>query len=66
LLVVDEDYEQFGLSGEIAACVLENEINFKYGRLCTKVTIPYSRKLEEETLPSPEKIVNKALSLVKD
>jgi acetoin:2,6-dichlorophenolindophenol oxidoreductase subunit beta len=66
LLVVDEDYEQFGLSGEIAARVLENEITFKYGRVCTKTTIPYSRKLEEETLPSTEKIVNRALFLMKD
>jgi pyruvate dehydrogenase E1 component beta subunit len=66
LLVVDEDYEQFGLSGEIAARVLENEINFKYGRVCTNVTIPYSRKLEDETLPSTEKIVSKALFLMKD
>ena len=66
LLVVDEDYEQFGLSGEIAARVLENKINFKYGRVCTKTTIPYSRKLEDETLPNTEKIVNMALSVMKD
>jgi acetoin:2,6-dichlorophenolindophenol oxidoreductase subunit beta len=66
LLVVDEDYEQFGLSGEIAARVLENQIAVKYGRVCTKTTIPYSRKLEDETLPSTEKIVNTALLLIKD
>jgi pyruvate dehydrogenase E1 component beta subunit len=66
LIVVDEDYEQFGLSGEIAARVLENNINFKYGRVCTRTTIPYSRKLEDETLPSKEKIVNTALALMKD
>ena len=65
LLVVDEDYEQFGLSGEIAARVLENGITFQYGRSCTRTTIPYSRKLEDETLPSTEKIVNMALSLMK-
>ena len=65
LLVVDEDYEQFGLSGEIAARVLENGITFQYGRSCTRTTIPYSRKLEDETLPSAEKIVNMALSLMK-
>lgn len=66
LFVVDEDYEQFGLSGEIAARVLEKGITFKYGRLCTKSTIPYSRKLEDETLPSTEKIVTIALSLIKN
>lgn len=66
LLVVDEDYEQFGLSGEIAAHLLENQITFKYGRVCTKTTIPYSRKLEDETLPNTKKIVNAATSLMKD
>ena len=64
LLVVDEDYEQFGLSGEIAACVLEKGISFQYGRSCTKTTIPYSRNLEDETLPGTEKIVNTAVSLM--
>ncbi|MEI6291048.1 MAG: transketolase C-terminal domain-containing protein, partial [Chloroflexota bacterium] len=40
LLVVDEDYESFGLSGELAAAVLEAGLSFKFGRVCTQTTIP--------------------------
>lgn len=40
LLVVDEDYEGFGLSGELAAVALEAGISFRYGRVCTQNTIP--------------------------
>ena len=56
LLVVDEDYERFGLSGEIAAIVLEAGIPVKYGRVCTKTTIPYARHLEDQTLPNVQRI----------
>ena len=45
LVVVDEDYEGFGLSGELAAVVLEAGIACKYGRVCTQTTIPYARQL---------------------
>ena len=44
LIVVDEDYEAFGLSGEIAAVVLEQGIRFNYGRVCTRTTIPVFQK----------------------
>jgi len=43
MLVIDEDYEGFGLSGELAAIVLEAGISVKYARVCTQTTIPYSR-----------------------
>lgn len=56
LLVVDEDYEGFGLSGELAAVVLEAGIPVKYGRVCTRTTIPYARHLEDQTLPNVERI----------
>jgi len=56
LLVVDEDYEGFGLSGELAAVVLEAGIQIKYARVCTQTTIPYARSLEDQTLPSVERI----------
>ncbi|MEN8221763.1 MAG: transketolase C-terminal domain-containing protein [Acidobacteriota bacterium] len=56
LIVVDEDYENFGLSGELAAVVLESGTKFNFGRVCTKTTIPYSRKLEDETLPNVKRI----------
>jgi pyruvate/2-oxoglutarate/acetoin dehydrogenase E1 component len=56
LLVVDEDYETFGLSGELAAVVSEAGIPFKFGRVCTRNTIPYDRQREDETLPNVERI----------
>jgi acetoin:2,6-dichlorophenolindophenol oxidoreductase subunit beta len=56
LLVVDEDYERFGLAGELAAVVLEAGISFKYGRVCTPTTIPYARHLEDQILPNVGRI----------
>jgi pyruvate dehydrogenase E1 component beta subunit len=66
LLVVDEDYEGFGLSGELAAVVLEAGISARYARVCTRTTIPYARRLEDEALPTVEQIVSAALRLVED
>jgi pyruvate dehydrogenase E1 component beta subunit len=65
LLVVDEDYKNFGLSGEICATLLENEISFKFGRVCTETTIPYSRDLEDQTLPNTKRIVEESLKILK-
>jgi pyruvate dehydrogenase E1 component beta subunit len=56
LLVVDEDYEGFGVSGELAAVVLEAGVPVKYARVCTQTTIPYARYLEDQTLPNVERI----------
>lgn len=63
LLVVDEDYLQFGLSGEIAACVAEHldQVTLKapVRRLAVPgVPIPYSRPLEEAVIPSVARIVD--------
>jgi pyruvate/2-oxoglutarate/acetoin dehydrogenase E1 component/TPP-dependent pyruvate/acetoin dehydrogenase alpha subunit len=56
LVVVDEDYENFGLSGEIAALLLEAGVAFRYARVCTQSTIPYARHLEVQVLPNVERI----------
>ncbi len=64
LLVVDEDYEGFGLSGEIAAILMEEGLAFKYGRVCTRETIPYARQMEDQTLPNVERIYAKAKELM--
>ena len=66
LLVVDEDYEGFGLSGELAAVALEAGLVFKYARVCTQTTIPYARQLEDETLPNVSRIVQACEQLVQD
>ncbi len=64
LLVVDEDYEGFGLSGELAAVALEAGLAFKYARVCTQTAIPYARQLEDETLPNVRRIVQASQQLV--
>jgi pyruvate dehydrogenase E1 component beta subunit len=66
LLVVDEDYEQFGLSGELAAVLSEAGITFDYGRVSTKSTIPYARHLEDETLPNIRRIIEKVYHLMEN
>jgi pyruvate/2-oxoglutarate/acetoin dehydrogenase E1 component len=64
MLVVDEDYQGFGLSGELAAVALEAGISFKYGRVCTQDTIPYAHRLELQALPNVSRIKETALELV--
>jgi pyruvate dehydrogenase E1 component beta subunit len=66
LLVVDEDYEGFGLSGELGAVALEAGISFKYARVCTQTTIPYARDLEDQTLPNVKRICVAIAQLVGD
>ena len=64
LLAVDEDYREFGLSGELAARVLASGISAKYDRVCTEQTIPYCRELEDRELPSAKRIIATALKLI--
>jgi pyruvate dehydrogenase E1 component beta subunit len=64
LLVVDEDYENFGLSGELSAVILEAGISFKYTRVCTRTTIPYARGMEDQVLPNVERILIAAKTLL--
>jgi len=64
LLVVDEDYEGFGLSGELSAIVLEAGITCKYARICTQTTIPYARQMEDRILPNKQRICASARQLM--
>ncbi|MDI7259239.1 MAG: transketolase C-terminal domain-containing protein [Thermodesulfobacteriota bacterium] len=64
MLVVDEDYRDFGLSGELAAVLLESGISMRYSRVCTEGTIPYSRKLENQVLPNTKRIAEAAIKLL--
>jgi pyruvate/2-oxoglutarate/acetoin dehydrogenase E1 component len=66
LLVVDEDYEGFGLSGELGAVALEAGMSFKYARVCTQTTIPYARHLEDQTLPNVKRIRAATAQLIGD
>lgn len=65
ILIIDEDYKNFGLSSEISAILLEEGFSFKYGRVCTENTIPYSRKLEDKVLPNTKRIIDKAITILK-
>ncbi|MCL5973438.1 MAG: alpha-ketoacid dehydrogenase subunit beta [Ferrimicrobium sp.] len=60
LVVVDEDYQSFGLSGEIAAIIAEEDprlLRCPMKRVCVPDTpIPYARSLEQATLPTPTRI----------
>jgi len=68
LLVVDEDYKSFGLTGEIAAIVAETDptmLKKPLVRLAVPdVPIPYARTLEYAVLPTREKIAAAVRELV--
>ena len=64
LVVVDEDYLEFGLSGELAAILLEEGIAAKYARVGVEDTIPYDIRREREALPNVERIVAAADTLL--
>ena len=69
LLVADEDYLGFGLTGEIAALVAENLDRFALKapvrRLAVPdVPIPYSRPLEQFVIPQVPAIVDAARQLM--
>lgn len=67
LLVVDEDYKSFGMTGEIAAIVAEEALDYldaPIKRLAEPdVPIPYSRPLEQFVLPDVERIAHAAYEL---
>jgi pyruvate dehydrogenase E1 component beta subunit len=64
VIVVDEDYLRFGLTGEIAAVLLEADIAPRFGRVGTAETIPFDRRREAEALPNPVRIMTAARRLM--
>lgn len=64
LLVVDEDYREGGLSGEIAAAALEAGLAPRFARVCLEGTLPYDRVREARALPNVERIRQRALELM--
>jgi pyruvate/2-oxoglutarate/acetoin dehydrogenase E1 component/TPP-dependent pyruvate/acetoin dehydrogenase alpha subunit len=68
LLVVDEDYLSFGLSGEIIASTceaLEGKLKRAPSRVAVPdVPIPASHPMEQYVIPSEEKIYNSAKALM--
>jgi pyruvate/2-oxoglutarate/acetoin dehydrogenase E1 component len=69
LLVVDEDYQSFGLSGELIAMAAEREADLLDGasRLAIPdVPVPYSPELKEAINPGVSDIVAEARTLVEE
>jgi pyruvate dehydrogenase E1 component beta subunit len=68
LLVVDEDYKSFGLSGEVISTVVEgafDSLKAPPARLAREdLPIPYSRVLEDVVVPNPNSIANGVRSLL--
>lgn len=68
LLVVDEDYLSYGMSGEIAAVVAEEALDYldmSPKRLAVPdVPIPYSNTLEDFVIPGAESIAQAVRELV--
>ena len=69
LLVVDEDYRSFGMSGEVITAAIEgafDHLDAPPARLAyPDVPVPFSRPLEQFCLPDREKIAAAARRLVK-
>ena len=70
LLIADEDYMGFGMTGEISAIVAENldtlSLKAPVRRLAVpNVPIPYSRPLEQFVIPQVKGIVEAAQNLTK-
>ncbi|MDF2181961.1 alpha-ketoacid dehydrogenase subunit beta [Neptuniibacter sp. CAU 1671] len=61
LIVVDEDYHSYGMTGEIIASVVEAGVALKAAPARVAypdIPIPFTRPMEQWALPSPEKIVS--------
>jgi pyruvate/2-oxoglutarate/acetoin dehydrogenase E1 component len=65
LLVVDEDYRDYGLSGELAATLLEAGLTARYARVAVEGTIPFDPARERAAIPNVERITTAARNLMK-
>ena len=63
VVVIDEDYVRGGLSGEIAAVLLEAGVATAFARVAVEGTIPFAPHLEYAALPNVERIVDAARGL---
>jgi pyruvate/2-oxoglutarate/acetoin dehydrogenase E1 component len=63
VVVVDEDYIRGGLTGEIAAVLMESGTSAKYARVAVEETLGFAPELEYAGLPNKERIVSAAKGL---
>lgn len=70
LIVVDEDYQSYGMTAEIAAVIAEEalyDLEAPVRRLAIPdVPIPYSRPLEQYVVPNTKTIVEAAVKLLNE
>jgi len=66
VLVVDEDYLAFGLSGEVAAVLAESGVTAAFARVCTEDVIPFARHLEAAALPGADRVFEAGLRLAQN
>jgi pyruvate dehydrogenase E1 component beta subunit len=68
LVVADEDYRSFGMTGEVITTVVEGAFDFLNAPparvAIPDVPIPYSRPLEQFVLPDPDKITQAAKTVL--
>jgi pyruvate/2-oxoglutarate/acetoin dehydrogenase E1 component len=64
VVVVDEDYRRGGLSGEVAALLLEHRVDATFARVTVEQTIPFAPHLEHAVLPNAGRVVTAAMDLV--
>ena len=68
VIVIDEGYQSYGASAELAAVVAEGafwHLDAPVTRMgAMDVPIPFSPVLEDETVPNPERVLEQALQLV--
>jgi acetoin:2,6-dichlorophenolindophenol oxidoreductase subunit beta len=64
VVVVDEDYETAGLTGEVAAVLAEAGVQRPFRRVAVAGVIPYARRLEEQALPNVQRIEQAVLELL--
>ena len=64
LLVVDEDYRECGLSGELAAICAEAGLRFRFARVATEGVIPFARARERSALPNVDRILAAARAVL--
>jgi pyruvate/2-oxoglutarate/acetoin dehydrogenase E1 component len=69
VVIVQEAYRTSGFAGEISAIITEEAFASLKGPVARvtapNTTVPFSPALEDEYIPSPEKIVNAVLKLIK-
>ncbi|MEM7799235.1 MAG: alpha-ketoacid dehydrogenase subunit beta [Chloroflexota bacterium] len=70
VMIVDEDYLSYGMSGELVAVIVEDALDYLDAppkRLAVPdVPIPYSRPMEQYVIPSIDRIVNATKELLED